>query len=503
MKTTKVLQGKRVILILAITAVVFLALGVLVSRLVVSPGEAAAKTAPPTEGLISVPVENKKLSNNVVTRASVQYDEGTEVYLDSSTLSGSAVVTGRVLETGSQIDGGSIILEVAGRPVIALPGDLPMYRSLSIGVSGPDVKQLKQALNSIGINPGNLDSDTYDEALANAVGQLYKNVGYSAPESDANAKDNVKAANQMVESSKQEVASAQKALNERKQGPSQVELIEAQNAVNQALLDLNTAEPQDQQTARGAYDLAVAQQKQLLQAPDTSAEQNMLAEAQRGLKQAQEDLAQAEAATKPSLPVSEVVFFSNLPRRVDQVNIARSQTVSNQPFMRVSGADVVIEGSVSQVDASLLSVGMEGSFKLPDGSEITTPILEINTGENSSDKPSGDSENKDDSGTTETKTRQSVKFSLETLTTQQLQSVMGSSLRITIPINSTDDKVLAVPAAALTVGPGGESRVEKLVSGDKTEIIEVTPGMAASGFVELKDVGDKLTLKDRVVVGNK
>lgn len=61
-----------------------------------------------------------------------------------------SIVTASVLHVGQQIGNGSIVAQVAGRPVFAFAGSTPMYRSLGGGESGPDIAQLQQDLASIG-----------------------------------------------------------------------------------------------------------------------------------------------------------------------------------------------------------------------------------------------------------------------------------------------------------------------------------------------------------------
>ena len=54
-----------------------------------------------------------------------------------------------------------MLIEVNGRPVLALQGDAPMYRTLRPGDTGDDVRQLELALARLGFDPGPVDG-TYD-----------------------------------------------------------------------------------------------------------------------------------------------------------------------------------------------------------------------------------------------------------------------------------------------------------------------------------------------------
>ena len=82
---------------------------------------------------------------------------------------------------------------------------------------------------------------------------------------------------------------------------------------------------------------------------------------------------------------------------------------------------------------------------------------------------------------------------------EQRTSIVGSNVRVSIPLESTTGDVLVVPVAALTAGPGGESRVEVDRGGARTEIVVVETGLSAGGYVEV--TGEGLAVGDLVVVG--
>jgi multidrug efflux pump subunit AcrA (membrane-fusion protein) len=93
------------------------------------------------------------------------------------------------------------------------------------------------------------------------------------------------------------------------------------------------------------------------------------------------------------------------------------------------------------------------------------------------------------------------------LTPEQISQLQGENVRVTLAVGATDGEVLSVPLAALTAGPGGESRVEVVESdpreGDeaKTRLVVVEPGLAAKGAVEVTPIEGKLAEDDLVVVG--
>lgn len=221
----RVLRGNRALWIVALIAVVCLVAGLLVGRFLMSPDASSADA--PEPGLVTAPVDFGPLSNDVTLRADVGYADAVEVKLDTSAFSGAAVVTGQVPEVGATLTPLSIALEVVGRPVIVLPGELPSYRTLRFGVSGPDVLQLKQALTSVGIGVGDVNSNVFDRATADAVAQLYAQAGYPVPSPEDGASDGVRAAEEGVRAAQTGVTEAQKALNEAGAGPSAVETWQA------------------------------------------------------------------------------------------------------------------------------------------------------------------------------------------------------------------------------------------------------------------------------------
>lgn len=494
------LQGHRIIWLIAVIAVLSLVAGMLLSRFIVSPNDAAAKAEPPAGGPITVPVENRLIQNDVTLRADVLYDEAVDVRIDTTEFSGAAIITGAIPEVGTVIENAAVMLEIAGRPVIALPGSLPAYRTLRAGVSGPDVLQLKQALVSLGINPGNAESDVYDSATAAAVDALYVAVGYESPPSSDEALDAVDAARDALTAAKTSVVTAQASLTKAKQGASQTERIEADNAVNAAWRALNAPEEgADVAALQEALNLAVAQRDALLTAPPTTEESAALTSANQAVSDAQTDLDEALAETLTRLPASEVAYFSDLPRRVNAVNVDRGDAVeASVPVLSVSGATLVVEGSVDASEAPLLSAGLIGDYELPDGTPAKATILEITKGGPGS---ATDEEGEDGGGGGAADGLFTVTFAPDALTPEQIETLQGSNIRIVVPVSSTDGEVLAVPSAALTAGPSGESRVERRTTGDASELVTVETGLAADGYVEIVSSELPLTVEDLVVVG--
>jgi hypothetical protein len=79
--------------------------------------------------------------------------------------------------------------------------------------------------------------------------------------------------------------------------------------------------------------------------------------------------------------------------------------------------------------------------------------------------------------------------------------LQGYSLRLTIPIQSSKQAVIAVPISAVSLASDGTSRLQVQEDG-KLEYVVVKPGLSADGFIEVTPL-IKGTLKrgQLVVVG--
>ena len=430
--TTSPKSRRRVLVGVSGVAILSLGVGVAAGSRLMSPEDAAAKTAPPKASQITVPVEKKALSSKVVGRGDTSFDGAVNVRIETSSLKTPAVVTGKVPKVGSTIKAGGVLLEIAGRPVIGLAGVLPMYRSLAPGSKGPDVLQLEQTLDKLGYDPGTVDSK-YDSGTARAVEELYEAAGYEAPEPEEQLTQAVEGADKNVDAAKNALRQAKAALKQAKAGPGKT---------------------------------------------DTSVQQGAVDDAEENLADAQEALNEAEFKAGTPLPVAEVVFIKTLPRRVDDVKVERGGTV-NGVVMSVSGASLVVTVKVDADTKERLKVGMPASFDIGDGTAVPATVRRISR--------NGD--------------QYDVVVAPKSLTAAQLERLREANVRVTIPVKSTNGKVLAVPVAALSAGSDGGSRVEVLRDG-KIELIAVTVGLSADGYAQVTASGDaKLTEGDQVVVG--
>ncbi|MDX2973185.1 peptidoglycan-binding protein [Kribbella solani] len=317
---------RRVLVGISAIAAASLGVGVVAGSRITSPEDAAAKTAPPSASQITVPAEKKALSSKVVGRGDASFDGAVNIRVETSGLKTPAIVTGKVPAVGATITEGKALLEITGRPVIALAGTLPMYRSLSPGSKGPDVLQLEQTLDRLGFDPGKVDEE-YDGDTARAVERLYEAAGYDAPTPDEGLQ-------QAVDGAKKNVDGLKKALRQ-----AQVQLKQAKAA----------------------------------KAKDLTVQQGAVDDAEANLADGRQALNEAEFKAGTPLPVSEIVYVKTLPRRVDKVNVERGGTV-NGVVMSASGASLVVTLKVDVQTAEHLKAGMPATLTLGDGSTVAAKV---------------------------------------------------------------------------------------------------------------------------------
>ena len=320
---------------LVVVAVVSGAVGITAGLLLKSPEDIAASAAAPTPSLITAEVEERVLVNAVDVDVELVSEhtigvgptgqaqqggptgqaqqggdrdkagEGSHTGSASGRNPTADVITGLPVSVGDAVEAGSAVVELSGRPVIALTGTIPPYRDLVPAASGPDVTQLQQALVAQGLLSDSQVDGVYGPATSDAVSQLYSRLGYTAPTTDGGSGEDAKA------------------------------LRDARAAVRQA---------QDAVTAAGQ------------QGGTAAADSMSLATAQAALTDAQADLADIEARTGVILPRSEVVFVPGGSATVLSVSGQIGQQAA-QEVLSLGGGELVLRGKVVASQAASLSVG--------------------------------------------------------------------------------------------------------------------------------------------------
>lgn len=467
-----------------------------------SPAEMAARTAPPSASPILVPIEERVLSTNVVTRGTARFGLPQPISLAPSALKANTpgwITTLPVLNT--PFKEGDVLLTTSGRPVLLLEGATPAFRDLVPGVSGIDVEQLEKALKRLGFDPGPIDGK-YDEQTSDAVAAWYKSVGHTpfwpTAEQLANIQlleqalgdatkvkmlaDNVVAAADMAI----ETARTKAALADRTATAD----IEARIA-ERALIALD---PRQLAAARAAADSKVEVGRAALKAARVEGEMNYQAaleakkvaefDAQLAADRVDRlatDLEKAKQKLGAQAPLDEIVFLSELPVRVEQVTAVVGGPASG-PVMSVTDNRIAVDSALPLDSATLVKPGM------------AVDIDETSLGIKAKGVVAMVAETPGTRGVDGYHIYYAVRVD------EPPTSLQGFSLRITIPIESTQGEVLTVPISAVSLAPDGKSRI-RLEKNGTLQYVNVLPGLAADGFVEISPERGTLEAGQLVVVG--
>jgi peptidoglycan hydrolase-like protein with peptidoglycan-binding domain len=263
--------------------------------------------------------------------------------------------------------------------------------------------------------------------------------------------------------------------------------------------------------SQGAADLKSAIDNRTLQrlqydestAPaDTTAAQAAVAQADANVTAARDDLAVLDSEIGIRISPGEIIFVPILPSTVTELSAVPGSPTTDQ-LGTLSTADTLVSARVSRADSGLVTVGATVTLEIRDTSvETTGTVLSVGQPREETDPSLGGEQGGGNTG--------SGSGRLEVLIAPDdaalLRDFVFYSARVRIDIASTDGEVLVVPVAALSVGPGGDSRVEietrAVTDNDPgaTETVEVEVGLTAQGLVEI--VSKTIKEGDLVVVGS-
>lgn len=140
-----------------------------------SPDERITASLPPT--VLTATVERTTLTTQLTGTGT--FEPVGSVRVRTTAPAGmAAVISATPRAVGDPLPWCTPLVEVSGRPVLVLHGDLPAWRDLTVGDVGPDVRQLQAALRECG-REVNVDG-AFGEYTAKAVTALYASTGYPA-----------------------------------------------------------------------------------------------------------------------------------------------------------------------------------------------------------------------------------------------------------------------------------------------------------------------------------
>ncbi len=494
---------KRILkILLSLTFVTLVALGSWYAGLnIKSPAQVAALTAPPKAAPILVPVEERVLTSDIVTRGAARFGLPQSISIAPSPLKPNTGVITTLPTRDAQINEGDVLLTASGRPVFVLQGEIPAYRDLVPGLAGADVLQLENGLERLGFAPGPVDG-TYDERTSAAVAAWYSSAGFQPFGATADQLAHIRALEQelavainnklaandaaataplAVDAAQAEAWAAASAAQVNvdaltivrdelwKDWAPDQERVDAENALQAAKAAAGAAYKSGQVAIQVAVDAQKAAEREAQTAAD------LVARITADLETARRD-----AGIKA--PVDEIVFLPALPVRVEQSSVVLGDAASG-PVLLVTNNQLAIDSSLPLNEAPLVKPGMTVAIDEPDLGITATGVVGRVADTPGSDGVDG------------------FHVYLQVLVDEgYTTSLVGVSLRLTIPIESTGGQVIAVPVSALSLAADGTSRVQVDHNGS-LEFIVVEPGLSADGFVEVTPVGGTLAPGQLIVIG--
>jgi hypothetical protein len=194
------------------------------------------------------------------------------------------------------------------------------------------------------------------------------------------------------------------------------------------------------------------------------------------------DLEAAKRKIGIQMPVDELVFIPSLPVRVEEIKVLVG-TSAMGTVLTVTDNQLAIDSSLSLETAPLVKPGMPAVIdEQALGVKATGKVQVV------ASTP----------GTRAGVDPLHVYMEIKVDATQV--RLEGASVRVTIPIKSTQGAVTAVPNSAVSLAADGTSRVQ-VKRKDGLEYVVVTPGLSADGFIEVSAVSGKLEPGELVVVG--
>jgi HlyD family secretion protein len=444
--------------------------GLFAGRVVRSPQQLLAEGAGPGSTVLTATVEWRVLTDNVVLRGLVGAQARVET-TPAPTEAVKAVVSGVRVRPGQQVAPGAALIEVSGRPVIALLGAVPAYRDLRPGSEGADVKQAQAALRSLGLDPGE-SAGTFGDGTKRAVEELYRRLGYAARTTGDAGLRQVSDAAEQVRQRERVLVQARETLDRLRRG----EPASAAAAVSPAA------------SASASPGASPAASPGPSGAPVASSDP--IADAERQVRFAEEDLAAARAAladlertTGTMLPMSEVVFLPAFPARVEAVGAGVGGEVK-APLLTLSSGRLVVRGGLNPADRALVKPGLPVQI-VAELLGVTVPGRVESVGE----------VEKDASGT--------FRHPVTVLPDGDPlpERLNGADVRLSVVAASTGDPVLVVPASAVFADATGQTGVLRVGPDGRQERVVVTVGASGDGYVAVVPVRGGLAEGDAVAVG--
>lgn len=470
-------RRRRVLIVLVVITLVSIVGGWTAARFVRSPEEQAAEAKAPARSVISATVDRRVLTDTVVLRGTVAAEHTVTVAPRVSTGGDKdgggttkPVVTGVRVRAGDMVEAGQVLLEVSGRPVFVLPGELPVYRDLRPGGEGRDVEQLQTALKGLGYGVGTDPAGTYGAGTRTAVAAFYRATGYDAP---------VTGGDDAIATAEDRVTGAERALARVRGGDVAGDGVEAGDV-----------------TSTGAASTVGESTSGESTATPSTATARQVRYANEDLARARTALAELRARSGAMVPAAEVVFLSRFPARVDTMRAVVGDEVEDKA-LTLSVGDPIVRGSLAPHEKNLVRPGLRVRILAESsGIEATGEVRSI------ADTPTAANDEGSAQGAAATPATGGGGYPVIVVPTAALDpELAGREVRLSIEATSSDGPVLVVPVSAVSAGADGRTMVTVLESSGTRRRVEIRAGTSGDGYVEVAPKAGALAPGDRVLVG--
>lgn len=446
--------------------------------------------------------------------------DGTLVYADVDTVTSGAegMITATVVD-GTPLGRGDVVYEIDAVPVTVFFGDVPLYRSLSLGAEGNDVLLLEQNLAALGYHATDDDDgeevDTgftvdgdFDRATGDAVRRWQADVGVEqtgvidpgdvvmvagpamVSSVDAAIGDRVQPGSPIVSLT---VTGTESTFHSAHTGEIELQ-IESGEVISGSVLytidefaifAIATAETFERELADGVEDGAdVRVLEQMLvdlgydAGGDLDIDEEFDDATAEALRDFEEDLQDSwdDVMVDGVLSIDEFVIVDPA-TRVDTVVDRDGTTVATGSVLFTSNGDGearIVKTAIAVADQGKLVEGAEIDIEFPDGSIVTGVVNKIASSStpNPTDPAAGPT--------------LAVEIALREV---PLSAAELNELDVVVKI--VDELAVGatvVPASALVATADGGFAVEVVTGSTTTQFVAVEPGMFADGFVEVTGI---------------
>jgi HlyD family secretion protein len=427
--------------------------GWLVGSLRAEPRGSAGRDSQP--GVVTAPVERRALESVQVTRGTVVSPAQASVKAPQPGEGEFAVVVTRTPQRrGGEIVAGAVVLELNGRPVLALPGRIPLFRDIRPGMAGPDIEALQIALRAMGYDIPS-GEPVFGLRTQAAVEDVYTDAGY-APVYTLGERASVDGAR----------ATADEAV---RAGEAHVFAGRASGTPDLAAAEAELASAEADQSRAWQSEGVILPAHEIVAAPTLPATlvELPVAEGQRV----------EPAATLASIGSSQFQV---------QVDLSSAQFNDLTPDMSITvNSDAGYQATCPPGEPQRVEPGVSPGSEGPQptgGSEPTTADTQPTEGDESATEGAGGA------------AVQGQSYQM-TVTCDPLPPAesLGASLRVTMTVRRSDGPVLVVPTTSITTTESGEAFVEVVTDDGATTRVAVRLGGEAGGFAAVDATDGRLT----------